>query len=110
MLTLIKEYGALICVTVTTCRKAVTIILSFILFSKPFVFEYVGIFYYSYSYLFFISYVWSGLIVVIGIYLNVYSRNQAAFNATIASYANRLFGFRFGSKLSTPTASRTLPV
>lgn len=39
VLTLIKEYGALICVTVTTCRKAVTIILSFILFSKPFIFE-----------------------------------------------------------------------
>lgn len=41
VLTLIKEYGALICVTVTTCRKAITIILSFTLFSKPFVFEYV---------------------------------------------------------------------
>ena len=39
VLTLIKEYGALICVTVTTCRKALTIILSFTLFSKPFVFE-----------------------------------------------------------------------
>ncbi|CAF1545762.1 unnamed protein product, partial [Rotaria sordida] len=38
VLTLIKEYGALICVTVTTCRKAITIILSFTLFSKPFVF------------------------------------------------------------------------
>lgn len=41
VLTMIKEYGALICVTVTTCRKAITIILSFTLFSKPFVFEYV---------------------------------------------------------------------
>lgn len=39
VLTLIKEYGALICVTVTTCRKAMTIILSFTLFDKPFVFE-----------------------------------------------------------------------
>ncbi len=41
VLTLIKDYGALICVTVTTCRKAITIVLSFTLFSKPFVFEYV---------------------------------------------------------------------
>jgi len=94
VLTLIKEYGALICVTVTTCRKAITIILSFILFSKPFVFDYV----------------WSGLIVILGIYLNVYSRNQAFFNDKIASYASSLFGSRFGSKFSTSTASRTLPV
>ncbi|CAF1101179.1 unnamed protein product [Rotaria sordida] len=74
VLNLIKEYGALICVTVTTCRKAITIILSFTLFSKPFV----------------IDYVWSGLIVVLGIYLNVYSRNQIAFNSKISSYTNRL--------------------
>ncbi|CAF3665376.1 unnamed protein product [Rotaria sp. Silwood1] len=74
VLSMIKEYGALVCVTVTTCRKAITIVLSFTLFSKPFVFDYV----------------WSGLIVVLGIYLNVYSRNQAAFNAKIASYTNRL--------------------
>lgn len=69
VLTLIKEYGALICVTVTTCRKAITIILSFTLFSKPFVFDYV----------------WSGLIVLFGIYLNVYSRNQTVFNSSIVS-------------------------
>jgi len=94
VLTLIKEYGALICVTVTTCRKAITIVLSFTLFSKPFVFDYV----------------WSGLIVILGIYLNVYSRNQAAFNAKITSYANSLFGFRWWSKFSVPTSSRTLPV
>jgi len=61
---------------------------------------------------FFVSYVWSGLIVVLGIYLNVYSRNQAVFNAKIQSYANSLFGTRFGSKFSTTITapSRTLPV
>jgi len=50
--------------------------------------------------------------VIIGIYLNVYSRNQAVFNAKIASYANSLFGARFGSKFSTTitTPARTLPV
>ncbi|CAF3734280.1 unnamed protein product [Rotaria sp. Silwood1] len=94
VLTLIKEYGALICVTVTTCRKAVTIILSFTLFSKPFVFDYV----------------WSGLIVVIGIYLNVYSRNQAAFNTKIASVTNFLYNFRWWPKFSTSTIPRILPV
>ncbi|UJR14986.1 hypothetical protein I4U23_001964 [Adineta vaga] len=94
VLTLIKEYGALICVTVTTCRKAITIVLSFTLFSKPFVFDYV----------------WSGLIVIVGIYLNVYSRNQTVFNAKIISFTQYLFGSCWWSKLfSTPT-TRTLPV
>lgn len=74
VLTLIKEYGALICVTVTTCRKAITIILSFTLFSKPFVFDYI----------------WSGLIVVFGIYLNVYSRNQTAFNKKISTWYQKI--------------------
>jgi len=90
VLTLIKDYGALICVTVTTCRKAITIILSFILFSKPFVFDYA----------------WSGLIVVIGIYLNVYSRHQVAFNGKIAAYANSLFNSRWWPSILTPTATR----
>lgn len=60
VLTLVKSFGALIAVTVTTCRKAITIILSFMFFAKPFTFQYV----------------WSGLIVVLGIYLNVYSKNK----------------------------------
>ncbi|UJR31688.1 hypothetical protein I4U23_019169 [Adineta vaga] len=94
VLTLIKEYGALICVTVTTCRKAITIILSFLLFSKPFIFDYV----------------WSGLIVIFGIYLNVYSRNQAAFNAKIKFFTNYLFGYRWISNISQGTSSRVLPV
>ncbi|CAF3752580.1 unnamed protein product [Rotaria socialis] len=94
VLTLIKEYGALLCVTVTTCRKAITIILSFALFSKPFVLDYL----------------WSGLIVVVGIYLNIYSHNQAAFNAKIASFTNSLFGFRDPTKSPTSAIPRILPV
>jgi adenosine 3'-phospho 5'-phosphosulfate transporter B3 len=39
VLTLVKEFGALVAVTVTTCRKAITIVLSFILFAKPFTFQ-----------------------------------------------------------------------
>lgn len=58
----------------------------------------------------FLSYVWSGLIVVFGIYLNVYSRNQALFDAKIASIIHSLFGFRWTSKYSQSTTSRTLPV
>ncbi|OCT76432.1 hypothetical protein XELAEV_18031632mg [Xenopus laevis] len=60
VLALIKIFGALIAVTVTTGRKAMTIVLSFLFFAKPFTFQYV----------------WSGLLVVLGIFLNVYSKNM----------------------------------
>ncbi|CAF4202318.1 unnamed protein product, partial [Rotaria sordida] len=55
-----------------------------------------------------LSYVWSGFIVVIGIYLNVYGRNQVAFNAKIALYGNRLFPSRWWSKFLVSTSSRSL--
>ncbi|XP_040403608.1 adenosine 3'-phospho 5'-phosphosulfate transporter 2 isoform X1 [Cygnus olor] len=60
VLALIKIFGALLAVTVTTGRKATTIMLSFLFFAKPFTFQYV----------------WSGLLVVLGIFLNVYSKNM----------------------------------
>uniref|UniRef100_A0AAQ5Y9J4 Adenosine 3'-phospho 5'-phosphosulfate transporter 2 n=1 Tax=Amphiprion ocellaris TaxID=80972 RepID=A0AAQ5Y9J4_AMPOC len=60
VLALIKLFGALVAVTVTTGRKAMTIILSFMFFSKPFTFQYI----------------WGGLLVLFGIFLNVYSKNK----------------------------------
>ncbi|KAB0796157.1 hypothetical protein PPYR_10218 [Photinus pyralis] len=60
VLTLVQTCGAFVAVTVTTCRKAVTIIISFMLFAKPFTFQYI----------------WSGLLVVLGIYLNLYSKRH----------------------------------
>ncbi|XP_072323101.1 adenosine 3'-phospho 5'-phosphosulfate transporter 2 isoform X2 [Scyliorhinus torazame] len=60
VLALIKLFGALVAVTVTTGRKAMTIGLSFFFFSKPFTFHYV----------------WSGLVVILGIFLNIYSKNM----------------------------------
>ncbi|KAK3601980.1 hypothetical protein CHS0354_025491 [Potamilus streckersoni] len=69
VLTLVKRFGALMSVTVTTCRKAVTILLSFLFFTKPFTFQYV----------------WSGLIVILGIYLNIYSKNKASWDMKMAS-------------------------
>jgi len=68
VLTLVKRFGALLAVTVTTVRKAVTIALSFLFFSKPFT----------------VSYLWSGMIVLLAIYLNVYSHNQKQWNSAIA--------------------------
>lgn len=44
----------------TTGRKAMTVVLSFLFFAKPFTFQYI----------------WSGLLVVLGIFLNVYSKNM----------------------------------
>lgn len=60
VLTLVTMHGALVAVTVTTFRKAVTIVLSFVLFSKPFT----------------VQYIWGGLLVVAGIYLNIYSKKK----------------------------------
>ncbi|CAM4721450.1 hypothetical protein PO909_016862 [Leuciscus waleckii] len=60
VLALIKLFGALVAVTVTTGRKAMTIVLSFMFFSKPFTFQYL----------------WGGSLVVFGIFLNVYSKNS----------------------------------
>lgn len=75
VLTLVRTVGAPVAATVTTARKAVTICLSFIFFSKPFT----------------IQYVWSGLIVVLGIYLNVYSKkHKLSFIELIQKVRNRL--------------------
>lgn len=63
VLALVKSFGALVAVTVTTCRKALTIVLSFLFFAKPFTSQYV----------------WSGFLVMCGIYLNIYSKNPQTF-------------------------------
>ncbi|XP_012259944.2 adenosine 3'-phospho 5'-phosphosulfate transporter 2 [Athalia rosae] len=62
VLTLVQSCGAFVAATVTTCRKAITILISFLFFYKPFTFQYV----------------WSGLLVLLGIYLNVYSKKRGA--------------------------------
>ncbi|KAI6205311.1 hypothetical protein M3Y94_00777800 [Aphelenchoides besseyi] len=65
VLTLVRTYGALIAVTVTTMRKAVTIVLSFFFFAKPFTFDYL----------------WAAVLVLAAIYLNVYSKNSTKIDA-----------------------------
>ncbi|XP_033644818.1 adenosine 3'-phospho 5'-phosphosulfate transporter 2-like [Asterias rubens] len=74
VLSLIRTFGALTTVTVTTCRKAVTIILSFLFFTKPFTAQYI----------------WSGLLVLFGIFLNVYSKNQTKINHTVLNIVKRI--------------------
>uniref|UniRef100_A0A914HEK6 Adenosine 3'-phospho 5'-phosphosulfate transporter 2 n=1 Tax=Globodera rostochiensis TaxID=31243 RepID=A0A914HEK6_GLORO len=68
VLTLVRTSGALVAVTVTTMRKAVTIVFSFYFFSKPFT----------------LGYVWGGLVVLLAIYLNVYAKNKKQFDAKLA--------------------------
>ncbi|XP_059470254.1 adenosine 3'-phospho 5'-phosphosulfate transporter 2 [Neocloeon triangulifer] len=63
VLTLVRTCGALAAATVTTARKAVTIALSFLAFTKPFTMQYF----------------WAGSIVVLGIYLNVFSKKHKDF-------------------------------
>uniref|UniRef100_B4N4X0 Adenosine 3'-phospho 5'-phosphosulfate transporter 2 n=2 Tax=Drosophila willistoni TaxID=7260 RepID=B4N4X0_DROWI len=74
VLALVRSSGAPIAATVTTARKAVTIAFSFVLFSKPFTLQYL----------------WSGLIVVLGIYLNVISKRH---KLTFADLRHRLKQF-----------------
>ncbi|KAK3089531.1 hypothetical protein FSP39_004331 [Pinctada imbricata] len=78
VLTVVKTFGALVAVTVTTCRKAVSIVLSFIFFAKPFT----------------SMYVWSGLIVVLGIYLNVYSKNKASWDSKFQALLGKIKNLR----------------
>lgn len=74
VLCLVHSHGALTAVTVTTFRKAVSIILSFILFKKPFS----------------QGYIWSGLLVVAGLYLNLYNKNRNSWNPRIKDFLSQL--------------------
>nr|CAB3266235.1 adenosine 3'-phospho 5'-phosphosulfate transporter 2-like [Phallusia mammillata] len=60
VLQIVRVFGALPAVTVTTCRKAVTIVLSFLFFTKPFTMHYF----------------WGGILVLLGIGLNLISKNK----------------------------------
>ncbi|XP_070556041.1 adenosine 3'-phospho 5'-phosphosulfate transporter 2-like [Ptychodera flava] len=73
VLALVKCCGALIAVTVTTCRKAVTMVLSFLFFTKPFTSQYL----------------WSGVIVMLGIILNVYSKNKRKIDGMAADFIRK---------------------
>jgi adenosine 3'-phospho 5'-phosphosulfate transporter B3 len=60
VLELVQTYGALTTVIVTNLRKAVSIIISFVFFPKPFVW----------------GYLWGGLILMAGISLNFYANQK----------------------------------
>lgn len=78
-----RTCGALAAATVTTARKAVTIALSFLAFTKPFtvqcVLKFQFLTYLFLTFVFISRYFWSGAVVVLGIYLNVYSKKHKDF-------------------------------
>lgn len=65
VLTLISISDAFVAVVITTCRKAVSIVLSFMLFAKPFAKPFA------------FQYVWSGTMVMLGVFLHAHSKRQA---------------------------------
>ena len=41
VLSLVRTFGAFVAVTVTSMRKAVSVVISFVIFSKPFTIQYL---------------------------------------------------------------------
>ncbi|KAL4002684.1 UAA transporter family protein [Acanthocheilonema viteae] len=74
VLSLVRTQGALTAVTITTARKTITIILSFLFFSKPFVTQYF----------------WGALLILIAVYLNLYSKNRASWELIVKDFIQHL--------------------
>lgn len=64
ILTFVRRFGAFITVTVTSFRKVISIVISFLAFSKPFTMDYV----------------YSGSLVLLGIYLNLLGKRYRHLN------------------------------
>lgn len=85
VMSLIRKWGALIAVVVTSLRKVLTVILSFIIFPKPLkpVFA-VGM-----------------ILVFVGMFLEAYAKNRTAIDAGIKRYRAYISTALFGSALVT---------
>ncbi|OWA50435.1 Adenosine 3'-phospho 5'-phosphosulfate transporter 2 [Hypsibius exemplaris] len=93
VLTLVISFGAFIAMSVTTFRKALSIVLSFLVFSKPFTF----------------TYIWAGAVILLGIYLNIYSRNGTDIDSCWIWFLRRLkylFCFLVRRRSGAITASK----
>eukprot|EP01027_Heterolobosea_sp_BB2_P014210 GEZU01020436.1.p1 GENE.GEZU01020436.1~~GEZU01020436.1.p1 ORF type:complete len:139 (+),score=31.71 GEZU01020436.1:119-535(+) len=75
---MMKEFGVLVSVTTTSCRKVVTLLLSFVLFPKPF-----GI-----------SFLASAALVFAGVGMNIYSKNREAVRMYMQSLGQKLRLFK----------------
>ena len=88
VLTMVRQFGAFTTVAVTSMRKALSIAISFLLFSKPFT----------------INYVFGGLIVLFGIYLNLVAKDRK--NADIVfKMCDMIMNIVRGNKIRDATKS-----
>lgn len=89
VLSLVRTFGAFVAVTVTSMRKAVSVVISFILFSKPFT----------------IQYLFGGTIVIFGIYLNLASKRHVDVIALTSSTVRKVMSWIFQKPIARFTAS-----
>ncbi|XP_075249808.1 adenosine 3'-phospho 5'-phosphosulfate transporter 2-like [Convolutriloba macropyga] len=86
VLLLIRRNGALVSVTVTTLRKVISTVISFLTFAKPFSIEYL----------------YAGIVLLSGVSLNIYSKNTkhcnsflwVLFSRTCLKYIKPCFKFK----------------
>jgi len=96
VLGIIRKFGAFLAATVSTFRKAVSIIFSFIFLAKPFT----------------IAYIYSGALVMLGIYIKMYSKNKEnALVQCLNRFMLRVRKFVYVPRLTTEhRGSRTLNI
>lgn len=83
VLVTIKLFGAFLATTITSCRKFITLILSFFIFPKPFT----------------IHYAIATMLVVLGICAHIYAKNMEL----VDNILSRLFGFGKSNRDMLPT-------
>lgn len=130
VLALVRIFGAYIAITVTTCRKALSIIISFMFFTKPFTMQYTAFLKFDFresnikignNYIFLKTtsldeilfqkrcfHVWSGMIVVSGIALSVYSKNSKGSSINLGDKAHKVIAW-FINKQNGANASSDMP-
>ena len=79
VLTMVRQFGAFTAVAVTSMRKALSIAISFILFSKPFT----------------LTYVVGGIIVLFGIYLNLVAKDKRNADMVLNLFHNAMNSFHY---------------
>ena len=85
VLTMVRQFGAFTAVAVTSMRKALSIAISFILFSKPFT----------------PTYIVGGVIVLFGIYLNLVAKDKKNADIVLKIFNNVMNVLRYNSTRRT---------
>ena len=96
VLTMVRQFGAFTAVAVTSMRKALSIAISFILFSKPFT----------------LTYLVGGIIVLFGIYLNLVAKDKRNADMVLNLFHNAMNSFHYkNEKRETKSeAQKRIPI